>query len=166
MHAPDVSTKARQSAVAIEDMIRHKSMETGVLINDSGATVRKRVGQAGHVSFSHGDLLGAFAMTFTHNHPGGTGPSLDDVLLGARYSLKEVRVVTARHRHGVAMLGPHLVVPLSATFSTDEAGAILATRDDVRRGLVHPRDFGSEVRHRTWQRLASNLGFDYWRQES
>jgi hypothetical protein len=147
-------------------MIRRKPMETGVLIDDSGKTFIKRIGRPGSVNFSHGELLRARGMTFTHNHPGGVGPSLEDVQLGVEYGLKEVRVVTGQYRHGVSMLAPRLLGPLTAGFAGEEAGAILAVGDYIRRGLVHPRDFDAEVRHRTWQRLSSNLGFDYWRQES
>lgn len=166
MQTPDVSTPARAAAVAIEDMIRHKSMETGVLIDGLGKTFLKRSGLADRVRFSTAELLAAKGMTFTHNHPGGVGPSLEDLLLAAEFELLELRVVTTRYRYGVTMLGRVMLSQLAGGFATAEAGAIIAVKDDVRRGVVNYRDFEPEIRHRTLARLASHLGFNYWRQES
>lgn len=166
MHTPDVSTPARAAAVAIEDMIRRKPAETGVLIDVDGKTIFKRLGKGNRVSVPVHILRGARGMTFTHNHPDGNGLSLPDVEIGMEFELAEVRVVTERYRHGVSMLARRLLAPLSAGFQAAESGAIVAVRDDMRRGLVHPLDFGPEVRDRTWQRLSSSLGFNYWRQES
>jgi hypothetical protein len=162
----DTSTPARAAAVGLEDMIRHNSTETGALIDNAGRTVLKRTGTGDRVQFSHAELLRAKGMTFTHNHPLGIGPSLEDLLLAAEFELIEMRVVTARHRHGVTRLFRTMVPHLPTGFATVEAGAKIAVTDDVRRGVVHYRDFGPEVRHRTLSRLSSNLGFDYWRQES
>ena len=77
MQLPDVSTPAKAAAVGLENMIRCKPMETGVLIDDSGKTVIKRIGLPNSVRFTNGELLLATGMTFTHNHPGGAGPSLE-----------------------------------------------------------------------------------------
>jgi hypothetical protein len=166
MQTPDVSTPSRAAAVAIEDMIRHKTTETGVFIDGAGNTVLKRVGAADRVRFKVSELRGAQGMTFTHNHPGGIGPSLEDLLLAAEFEFSELRVVTALHRHGITMLAHSMVPHLTAGFASAHAGAKIAVSDDVRRNVVHYRDFGPEVQHRTLFRLSSNLGFNYWRQES
>ena len=166
MHRPDVSTLARAAAVGIEDMIRHKTTETGVLIGADGKTILKRHGKADRVRFTHGELLAAAGMTFTHNHPGGHAHSFEDLRLCAFYEMHELRVVTADNRHGVSMLKRRHIGPMKRLYGGIHSGASIATSDDVRRGLIHPRDFGVEVQHRTLQRLSAQIGFDYWRQAS
>lgn len=147
-------------------MIRHKTTETGVLIAADGRTIVKRHGQADRVKFAHGELIGAVGMTFTHNHPGGLAHSFQDLRLCALYEMHELRVVTTDNRHGVSMLRRQHIGPLARLFGVTHSGAAIATNDDVRRGLVHPKDYGKEVQHRTLQRLAAQIGFDYWRQAS
>lgn len=166
MQQPDVSTPARAAAVGIEDMIRHKATETGVLIGADGKTILKRQGKADRVRFTHGELLGSAGMTFTHNHPGGHAHSIEDLRLCALYEMHELRVVTADYRHGVSLLRRRHIGPLTRLYGSLHAGAAIATHDDVRRGLIHPRDFGKEVQHRTLHRLSVQIGFEYWRQAS
>lgn len=166
MQQLDTSTPARHAAVGIENMIRHNPVETGVFIGSDGATLLKRKGWVDRVGFTRSELKRSKGATFTHNHPSGYGPSLDDIHLGAAYGMKEVRVVTANFRHGVSMLNVLHIVPLLRTFGIEKSGALTAVQDDVKRGLIHPSDFGVEVLHRTWQRMSAHIGFDYWRQQS
>jgi len=166
MQIPDVSTPARYAAVGVENLIRHNPVETGVFIGPDGATHLKRKGWNNRVSFTRQELKCVKGATFTHNHPNGYGPSLDDVHLGAAYGLKEVRVVTANFRHGLSMLNAVYFVPLFRAFAVEKSAALSAAQDDVKRGLIHPSDFGVEVLHRTWQGMAARLGFDYWRLQS
>lgn len=166
MHLPDVSTPARAAAVGIENMIRHNPVETGVFIAPDGTTLLKRRGYVDRVGFARTELKRFRGATYTHNHPNGFGPSLDDIHIGAAYGIKEVRVVTSSFRHSVSMLDVRHIVPLLRTFATTEAAILVAVRDDVLRGLVYQSDFGIEVRHRTLRHISSQLGFDYWRQQS
>lgn len=166
MQIPDVSTPARTVAVGIENSIRRDAVETGVLIGADGLILVRRSGGTNSVQFTVAELRRATGATFTHNHPAGFGPSLDDIKLGAQYGLKEVRVVTTDFRYSVSMMTQKHVWLVSQAFPQEEAGAMVAARDDVKRGLLNPRDFSVEVRHRTVQRLASRFGFDYWRQQS
>ncbi len=166
MSQPDVSTPARKAAVGIENMIRHNPVETGVFIGADGATLLKRKGLVDRVAFTREELQRFRGTTYTHNHPNGYGPSLDDIHLGAAYGMHEIRVVTKNFRHGVLMLSVLQIVPLMRSFGTTQAATIVSVQDEVKRGLVHPFDFGAEALHRTWQRMSANLGFDYWRQQS
>ena len=164
MQKPDVSTAARIAAVAIEELIRNDSTETGVLIASDGSIFSKRPGRSDKVSFPHWELENASGMTFTHNHPNGYAHSLADVKLAVLYSMHEVRVVTSEFRHSVSMLKRSHLGQLDRTFSRVEIETIAAAHHDVRRSVLNPIDFGKEVRHRTWQRLSAELGFHYWRQ--
>ena len=166
MQLPDVSTPALAAAVGIEDMIRHNPVETGVFIAPDGLTLLKRKGHVDRVGFARTELKCFRGATYTHNHPNGYGPSLEDVHLGAAYGLKEVRVVTSSFRHSVSKLDVRFIVPLLRTFPTTQASVQVAVRDDVLRGLVYQSDFGIEVLHRTWRFISTQLGFDYWRQQS
>lgn len=166
MPKPDVSTLARLAAVHFEDGIRQGSVEVGALIAPDGRIVVRRTGQRTHVSFTVGELCLIAGLTLTHNHPGGSGPSLDDVVLCAQFCLKEVRVVTAKHRYGVGMLRPAQVAPLSASFAAEHAKAVRSCNDDVIRNLLNARDFHRAVIDRTWRRLSSAIGFEYWEEES
>lgn len=166
MPPPDVSTPARRTAVNIEDTIRHDAIESAALIDQSGTRLVLRKGHNSHVHLTQSELSLAAGATFTHNHPDGFGPSIEDVDVAAQFGFKELRVVTADHRYGVLLLSPSHRWPLSARFAAEESGAMQSARDDVRKGLLNPNDFSREVRHRTWLRLASALGFDYWREQS
>jgi len=133
MQIPDVSTPARYAAVGVENLIRHNPVETGVFIGPDGATHLKRKGWNNRVSFTRQELKCVKGATFTHNHPNGYGPSLDDVHLGAAYGLKEVRVVTANFRHGLSMLNAVYIVSLSRAFAVETSAALIAVQDVVRR---------------------------------
>jgi hypothetical protein len=163
MQKTDVSTPARIAAAAIEDIIRKDLIETGVLIATDGSIFLKRQGRPDKVSFPHKELLRASGMTFTHNHPNGYAHSLQDVRLSIHYHLHEVRVVTPDFRHIASMLKQEHAGPLLRSFASVEKSTIAAAQDDVRRGLINPLDFSKEVRHRTWQRLSAQIGFDYRR---
>lgn len=62
------------------------------------------------------------------------------------------------------MLNESHLTQIDERFDLVEAAAVMAVHESVRRSVIHPLDFSREVRHRTWQRLSSQLGFDYWRQ--
>jgi len=164
MQTPDFRTPARIAAAAIEDVIRKDLTETGVLIAPDGVVFLKRQGRPDKVAFPHKELQRAGGMTFTHNHPNGYAHSLQDVRLSVHYRFHEVRVVTPDFRHIASMLKQEHMGPILRSFARVEKSTLDAVQDEVRRGLVNPFDFGKEVRHRTWQRLSAQIGFDYRRQ--
>lgn len=166
MRRPDVSTSARFTAVGLEDVIRHDALETGALIASDGRTLKRRQGVSDRVHFTEAELRGAVGGTFTHNHPGGTGPSVSDVEIGIEYRLHEVRVVTPIYRFIVSRLGSTQVSALQAEYALEERRVEQTLRDAVRLGAVHRNDFGHEMVHRTWDRVSNTLGFIYWRERS
>ncbi|WP_393939900.1 hypothetical protein [Piscinibacter sakaiensis] len=150
-----------------ENRIRACLRECAQLIAPDGTEILYRIGTVSSVSFLHQELATwGRGATLTHNHPNGQSFSLEDVSLAMAYALREVRVVTTTHRHVATMFSPSMRLPLGGAMAAEEARAAAACRDDVRRGLMNPADFGVTVRHRTWQRLARSLGFDYWREQS
>lgn len=166
MPTADVSTASRRTAVGIEDRIRREGLETGVLIGADGRVLARHQGQPDQVGFSPSELALAKDATFTHNHPAGHGPSLEDALMGAMFGMREVRVVTDMFRHGILRLDSGLMIPLQAAFGVQELDALASVRDDLRKRLLVPADITRETRHRTWLRLANALGFEYWRERS
>lgn len=166
MNLPNTSTPARKTAVAFEDGVRGSTLEHGVLIAPDGVELFRKTGQASHVGFDGGQLSLVADVTFSHNHPGGIGPSLEDVLLAAEYEFRELRVVTVAHRHGVEGLKRHQMAQIENQFKIAEGQASAACRFDVFNCSVRPADFAREVRHRTWVRLYMMLGFYYWREQS
>lgn len=150
----------------IENNIRHQSHETGYLIASDGRILVSRKGHANRVYLTQAELMKANGCTFTHNHPCGYGPSFSDVALGVHFALKEMRVVTSMFRYGVGMLQPAQHAPLLREFAPQKGKAMQSCTDDVKRGLLNPKDFSHEALHRTWLRLAETLGFDYWKEQS
>jgi len=163
---PDVSTPARSAAVAIENRIRNEPLETGALISRSGRLLAQNTGTTDRVSFTNAELLVASGATFTHNHPSGTGPSVSDVALGIEFAFEEVRVVTADYRFGVSGLRGVQVQAVEAAYAAEELRVQRLLHDEVRRNLLHPKDYGQELVHRTWERVKTALKFTYWRQPS
>jgi len=164
--AADVSTQARASAVALEDLIRNDSKEIGALIAANGTTLAKHTGRADRVPFTPQELFSGLGATFTHNHPGNTGPSVRDLEIGRAFEFHEVRVVTPDHRYMIWPADRIKVADLQAEYDLETARVVPLLRDEVRCNQLHPSDFGSELVHRTWFRLASRLGFNYRREES
>lgn len=159
---PDVSTPARWTAVGLEDQIRHDLLETGGLIAPDGTwVVMPRAGTPTHVTFTSLELSRVIDATLTHNHPRGTGPSNFDVMLGARYEMREMRVVTPDHRFIVAGLAGISFSRIQAEYTNEEMRVERTLNDEVRRNLLHPNDFEHELLHRVWQRVSSLLGFTY-----
>lgn len=168
MPRPDVSTASRRQAVQIEDSIRHDALETGVLIAPNGSVLSRRQGLADQVWLLPAELALASDATYTHNHPGGTGPSLEDALIAAQHAMRELRVVTSTHRYGIKRLPSGLMIPLQANFQQVEQAAIADVRDDIQKGKLRPSDLRPVARHRTWLRLCNLFGsqLNYWSEQS
>jgi hypothetical protein len=163
---PDASTPARATAVRFEDGIRRSGQESGALIAPNGTVLVQRAGGTRHVQFLGAELRAATGGTGTHNHPSGTAPSLEDVLLGVSWQLHEVRVVTVDYRFIVnqfaGIFGP--AVQAEYDFQIDQVKRALTL--EVRSGQLNRRDFFPELVHRSWGRVSSKLGFAYWREPS
>lgn len=162
-HHPLISGPALATATSIEDSIRHDAVETGALIARDGSQLARHQGKSDRVTFLSSELNRASGCIFTHNHPKGSGPSIDDVVLGISFDFVAVRVVTVRHRFMVSGFEAVQVQALQSEYGAEEMRVFAVIRDEVRRCIVHPADFGSEIVHRTWLRVSSHLGFTYRR---
>ena len=152
--------------MGIENGIRHDPFESCALIASDGRVLATSQGHNSHVTLTAQQLLMSAGATFTHNHPGGTGPSASDVDNGLACQLHEVRVVTASQRHMIWPLDRTKAFAVQAEYDSEIARVEVVLRDEVRRNQLHPKDFGRELVHRTWQRLSVKFGFHYRREDS
>ena len=162
----DVSTPARATAVRMEDEIRRDDAETGVFISASGQVLLRRTGQRNRVSFLPGELLQMRGTTFTHNHPGGSPFSFEDVLLASEYGLLEMRVVDSRFRHITNALPLLSEKSLRRAYDLQMRRISHTVEQAVRMGHLHPADFNAELLHLVWIKLARQFGFQYRRERS
>ena len=165
---PDTSTPSRSTAVQIEDEIRRDAVETGAFIATDGRLMLRKTGVPNRVSFLPEELTGMCGATFTHNHPGGVGFSVEDIVLAGELQLTEVRVVTTRFRHlafAFTSVAPD-EKELQAAYDLEQRRLVAKTRLKVTVGELHPADFGTEVHHLIWFRLSRQYGFTYSRENS
>ncbi len=163
---PDTSTPARAAAVKIEDEIRRDSKETGAFFAADGRELLRRQGEPDMVTFLESELSQLRGATFTHNHPGGGGPSVADVALASEFGFAEARAVTSEFRHSLSGLPALPAAQWQREYDATEGVVASALRESVRTGALHPADFGVETRHRAWASLARSLGFVYTREKS
>lgn len=147
----------------IEDEIRYDINETGVLIAADGSVIKRVTGYPQRVPFLETDLMRARGATMTHNHPGSTGFSTDDVEIAAEFGFEEVRVVTALHRYGISQLQQVSFRDIRKAYQFAEQQVSPHVTEAIRVNKVDLDDFESEVRHRAWTVASWNLMFTYWR---
>ena len=164
---PDTSTPARQQAVAIEERIRHDKLETGALIGADGQVLLQRQGMPDQVRFPEDALRQGRGATFTHNHPGGTSFSVDDVALAAEFSFSELRVVAPLQRFsmtpGKTWPGP---VDIETAYNDVLKHAQLDVHNRVTAGELQAKFKAAETMHVVWERVAKRLGMLYSRENS
>lgn len=164
---PDTSTPARLAAVTIEEKIRHEKLETGTLINADGQTILQRVGEPDKVRFPEAALQRGMGATFTHNHPGGTSFSLDDVALAAEFQFGELRVVAPLQRF-IMQPGRSWPSPgdIETAYNDVFRHAQLDVHNRVTAGELHAKFKGAETMHVLWERVAKQFGMKYTREIS
>ncbi|WP_202412764.1 hypothetical protein [Duganella lactea] len=164
---PDTSTPARQQAVAIEEKIRHDKLETAALIDTDGRVLAQAQGRPDQVSVPIEALASARGALFTHNHPGGTSFSVEDILNAADFGFSEIRVVTALQRFsmmpGKAWPDP---VEIEKAYNAVLGHAKLDAHNRVTAGELQAKFKGAETMHIVWERLAKQLGMKYTRENS
>lgn len=160
---PKPLTPAQSHAESVEASIRNQYSETGVLIAPDGSEIARRTGVVNTVTFPEDELRRGAGATYTHNHPGGTGPSVEDIELAAEFGFAELRVVTTDRLYRVWGLAGVVPAVVRAEYAPAFQRSITEVTHDVQRNAVDRKDFGSEVLHRTWRRVASRLRFHYER---
>lgn len=97
------SMSARSKSIAkIENKIRNKPVEHAALVNENGDILfDKTEGSTNIVNFTPEECAMMKDATLTHNHPGGTTFSPEDVGLLTTRGLQEIRAV---HTNGVYTL--------------------------------------------------------------
>lgn len=163
MYVPKPLTPAQSHAESVEASIRNQPSETGVLIAPDGSEIARRTGVANTVTFPEDELRRGLGATYTHNHPGGTGPSVEDIELAAEFGFAELRVVTSDRLYRVWDLATVAPMAVRPEYVPALQRAVAAVTQDVQRNVVDRKDFRSEVLHRTWRRVATRLRFHYER---
>ncbi len=163
---PDASTPARVTAVRVEDEIRWNDLETGVFIAPAGQVLLRRQGLADRVGFSSRELRRMHGATFTHNHPGESGFSPDDLARAGEAQVAELRVVTPLFRHVIQDFPNLRESKWHALFEIEQQKLAVSLIDQVRTGTLNPKDFGPQTIHLAWVRIAAKMGFSYERSKS
>ncbi len=154
------------TAVRIENEIRYAELETGVFIAPDGGVLLRKQGVADRVGFTVRELRRMGGAIFTHNHPGGGSFSPHDLARAGESGVAELRVVTPVFRH-IMLLPPIETGPFWQTMLETEQNQIAVRLiDQVRIGVVHPKDYGLEVLHLAWVSIAAKMGFTYQRSKS
>lgn len=156
-------TPAQSHAESVEASIRNLPSEAGVLIAPDGSEIARRSGGTNTVTFPEDELRRGQGATYTHNHPGGTGPSVEDIELAAEFGFAELRVVTSDRLYRVWNLGAVTPTAVRPEYAPAFQRSIAEVTQDVQRNVVDRKDFRSEVLHRTWRRVAARLRFHYER---
>lgn len=163
---PDTSTPARRAAVEVEDVIRRDTLETGTFIAPDGQVLLRRQGQPDRVKYLASELALMRGAVFTHNHPGGAGFSVEDVILASEFGFAELRAVTLNFRHMAYGIPPLDSAKWQRAYAVAEAEVVPVLIEMVRAGDLHPKDFGQEARHRAWAKVAKHFNFLYVREKS
>lgn len=79
---------------AIEQRIRGEPIEYGFCVTDDGTLVLAKLGGVSHVSITADEKKRIRGTTWTHNHPGGSSLSRDDVETMLSVQMRGVRAVT------------------------------------------------------------------------
>jgi len=79
---------------AIEQRIRGEPIEYGFCVTDDGTLVLAKSGGVSHVSITADEKKRIRGTTWTHNHPGGSSLSRDDVETMLSVQMRGVRAVT------------------------------------------------------------------------
>lgn len=164
--SPDISTPARARAVELENEIRHESLETGAFIAWDGRILLRKTGLANRIGFLASELDSMHGTTFSHNHPGGSAFSIDDILLASEFDLLEVRAVDSRFRHIANTLPKLSEKLLSRAYDLQMNKIHPIVGQAVRMGQLHPADANAERLHLVWSKLALHFGFQYRRERS
>ncbi len=167
---PDVSTPARKKAVAFEEEFRESRKEYGIFISNDGEKSYPLSGDINKVNVPSelwGKVVGT---TFTHNHPGGSNFSVDDIITAAELNLAEVRAVTQHMRFIMSKGESNKLWPseseIRQALKELNPKALDLTRNMINSDRINSRYAQSELEHQLWMLTAQKLGLKYKREKS
>lgn len=164
---PDTSTAARAKAVEIETAIRNDKLETGAFIDRNGRVLLQRQGEADNVGFPVDEFPRLKGTTFTHNHPGNSTFSAQDVQLASQIGLAELRAVGPTLRYSmIADQGWPGSDILDGAMIQSKNDAIKRVSGMVNRGDIEREFAQPESEHQFWTILSDKLGLKYTRERS
>lgn len=164
---PDISTPARAKAVEIESGIRTNKLETGAFIDRNGNVLLQRSGEADRVTFSGSEMNLMKGSTFTHNHPGNSTFSGQDVALASEIGLAELRAVgpTLRYTMSADKGWPSSDMLDKLTIDLQQTAADRVT-SMINRGEIEREFAQAESEHQFWTILSAQTGLKYTRERS
>ncbi|WP_190543800.1 hypothetical protein [Pseudomonas typographi] len=164
---PDMSTPARKTAVAIEEQIRKDRLETGAFISRDGSVMLQRQGEPDSVGFPVSEFGRLKGSTFTHNHPGNSTFSRQDVSLASEIGLSELRAVgpTLRYTMSADKGWPEGDM-IASLASQTEIEAVRRVSGMVNRGEIERVFAQTEAEHQFWTILSAKAGLKYTRERS
>lgn len=164
---PDISTPARKAAVGIEEQIRKDHLETGAFIGRDGSVLLQRQGEPDSVGFPVNEFDKLKGSTFTHNHPGNSTFSRQDVSLASEIGLTELRAVgpTLRYTMSADKGWPtdDMIDSLSSQAATETVKRVSGM---VNRGEIEQQFAQAESEHQFWTILSAKAGLKYTRERS
>lgn len=170
VHKPDISTPARKKAVAFEEEFRESRSEYGIFISNDGEKLYPLSGDINKVNVPSelwGKVVGT---TFTHNHPGGSNFSIDDIITAAELNLAEVRAVTQHMRFIMSKGELNKLWPseseIRQALKELNPKALDLTRNMINSDRINSRYAQSELEHQLWMLVAHKLGLKYKREKS
>ena len=150
----------------IEDEIRNSALETAAGLDAEGNKVFQiSSGEVSEVSIPSEELEKLRDGVFTHNHPGGTTFTSDDVDKALRYGFKELR---ACHSGGAYILRREEKTEISDNFAVDlytfETAARKMYTEKYHAGVYSKEEAGrrfNETRKMWVTRNAKSYGYQY-----
>ena len=162
-------TPLGKSLAKTEAEIRQLPHERALIFNQDGTIFFERNGTSSQVAFTDQEFKTFTGKVFTHNHPGNTSFSDNDVHRAAEYELSEMRAVSTNYTHSIKppVLGwekdmwyneilPEYREALDKVVTENSAliseGALTKLEAELRKN------------HEIWKRVAAKTGLIYSRE--
>lgn len=159
----------------VENIIRGNRTETGVVFDTNGKMVWRQKGNKNSVDITGAIKKGVLkGNILTHNHPGGSSFSPDDVYVLSQQELSSIRAVSNKHNYEVQLSDEFkeksntqrtkILREKISKYNT-EVGAELAK--DIDDGKISVLDANLNHWHLVWTRIEENEGIiKYTREEN
>ncbi len=147
-----------------------RKTEKAVVFADDGTIVFEKAGGKSSVSFTASELRLFKDNILTHNHPGGTSFSRDDVALATTWNLKGIRACGSQYRYYLNRpasgwsreMWEKKIKPLVEKIDND---VFQLFSELINKGKLTPEEANYRHWHEVWGRVAKEVGLDYGREE-
>lgn len=165
----DHSPKLKAALSSRENAIAGLKTERAQAYDEDGNTVLAKGGSKHSVGFTQAELDQMKGSTFTHNHPGDTSFSQEDVDVAIICNLKEMRAVGVHPITGERLVysispkekGWPSRAALRASYLVQDATQKKEFWPKVRSGALSPKEASANHGHEVWKRIAKDLDLNY-----